>query len=292
MLIPALLLAACSRPAAVQGAAAGTPAPNAENPASETPASAESSTAANSAEAAFPPFSGQLRSVLDAAEIPGDLSRNILTAAAENPAFIMDLLICLEGDPYLRRLVDKSHALPGGYEPDDLVRLTQVASYRVDRDGLRLRRAAAVALETMAAAAEKDGVTFIVSSTYRSYDYQVEVYGRIVKEMGQAAADRESAPPGRSQHQTGLVADFYPIDDAFAETPAGRWMAVNAGRYGWSLSFPDGYEAVTGYRWESWHYRYVGRDLADFIDNYFAGIQQYALRFLHEWEKASVIAAG
>jgi D-alanyl-D-alanine carboxypeptidase len=199
----------------------------------------------------------------------------------------MDLLICLEGDPYLRRLVDKGHALPDGYEPDDLVRLTQGASYSVDREGLRLRRTAADALETMAAAAREDGVTLIVSSTYRSYDYQVEVYGRIVKEMGQAAADRESAPPGRSQHQTGLVADFYPIDDAFAETPAGRWMAVNAGRYGWSLSFPDGYEAVTGYRWESWHYRYAGRDLADFIDNYFTGIQQYALRFLHEWEKIS-----
>jgi D-alanyl-D-alanine carboxypeptidase len=269
VLIPTLLFAACSRSVEARGA------------------SVEPGAAGNTADSADPPFSDQLRSVHTAAEIPGDISQNILIGAAENPAFIMDLLICLEGDTSLRQLVDKGHALPDGYEPDDLVRLTQGASYRIDKEGLRLRRAAADALEIMSVSARDDGVTLIVSSTYRSYDYQVEVYGRIVKEMGQEAADRESAPPGRSQHQTGLVADFYPIDDTFAETPSGRWIDINAARYGWSLSFPGGFEAATGYRWESWHYRYVGRDLADFIDNYFAGVQQYALRFLHEWEKLS-----
>jgi D-alanyl-D-alanine carboxypeptidase len=103
--------------------------------------------------------------------------------------------------------------------------------------------------------------------------------------MGQEAADRESARPGCSQHQTGLVVDFGSIDDSFAQTAAGRWMAANAARFGWSLSFPDGYEAVTGYRWESWHYRYVGKEIAAFIDNYFDGIQQYALRFMYEYEQ-------
>ncbi|MDR3247555.1 MAG: D-alanyl-D-alanine carboxypeptidase family protein, partial [Treponema sp.] len=55
-------------------------------------------------------------------------------------------------------------------------------------------------------------------------------------------------------------------------------------RFGWSLSFPDGYESATGYRWESWHYRYVGEDLSAFIDTWFDGIQQYALQFIHAWE--------
>jgi D-alanyl-D-alanine carboxypeptidase len=123
------------------------------------------------------------------------------------------------------------------------------------------------------------------SSAYRSFDYQTQVYNRNVREMGQEAADRESARPGHSQHQTGLVVDFGSIDDSFAATAAGRWMTVNASRFGWSLSYPNGYEAVTGYRWESWHYRYVGKDLAAFIDKYFNGIQQYALRFLYEWEQ-------
>jgi D-alanyl-D-alanine carboxypeptidase len=151
-----------------------------------------------------------------------------------------------------------------------------------------LRRAAAEALEEMAVAAKADGVTLVASSSYRSYDYQVEVYGRVVREMGPEAADRESARPGHSQHQTGLVVDFGSIDDSFAETKAGRWIAANGSRFGWSISFPDGYEEVTGYRWESWHYRYVGRDLAAFIDTWFEGVQQYALQFIYEWEKAHV----
>jgi D-alanyl-D-alanine carboxypeptidase len=224
--------------------------------------------------------------VLEAAEIPPDLSRRLMTAAAESPAFLLDLLSCLGGDPFLRRLVDKQHALPPGYEPEDLVELTG-GSYQVSRPGLLLRAAAAAALETMAVAARADGVTLVASSAYRSYDYQAEVYARNARELGQAAADRESARPGYSQHQTGLAVDFGSINDSFAQTPAGRWILANGSRFGWSLSFPQDYETLTGYRWESWHYRYVGPELAAFIDTWFNGVQQYALRFIHEWEAAS-----
>jgi D-alanyl-D-alanine carboxypeptidase len=223
--------------------------------------------------------------VIRNAELPQALSTRIKTAAAASPAFMADLLACLEGDRYLRALVDKRHSLPEGYTPNDLVTLTE-GSYRVSRNGLTLRRAAAAALDEMAKAARAEGVTLVASSTYRSYEYQTQVYNRNVREMGQEAADRESARPGHSQHQTGLVVDFGTIDDSFAATAAGRWMSANASRFGWSLSFPDGYEAVTGYRWENWHYRYVGKGLAAFIDNYFDGIQQYALRFIYEWEQA------
>jgi D-alanyl-D-alanine carboxypeptidase len=228
-------------------------------------------------------FAGLMSLVCRDAEIPDDMARRIVEAAAGSPAFILDLLICLEGDPYLRALVDKQHSLPEGYAPSDLVKL-ESASYRVSRADLFLRRAAAAALDEMAAAARLEGSTLLASSAYRSYQYQIEVYNRNVREMGQEAADRESARPGYSQHQTGLVVDFGSIDDSFAETAAGRWIAANASRFGWSLSFPKGHEALTGYRWESWHYRYVGKELAAFIDNYFGGIQQYALRFIHEWE--------
>jgi D-alanyl-D-alanine carboxypeptidase len=227
-------------------------------------------------------FFDQLEPILDKAGIPPELARRISEAALEGPAFILDLLAVLEGDPYLRFLVDKRHSLPEGYEPEDLVELAG-PSYRLDRPGLRLRRPAAEALEEMAAAALAEGIHLRIASAYRSAAYQEEVYARNVREMGREAADRESAPPGRSQHQLGLAADFGPIDDSFAETPAGRWVAANAGRFGWSLSFPQGYEDATGYRWESWHYRYVGRELYSFIDAYFGGIQQYALAFIHEW---------
>ena len=228
-------------------------------------------------------FSLRLLSVMRNAELPDALISAIQAASAQDPMFIADLLVCLEGDPALRMLVDKQRPLPPGYVPAGLAVLED-GHYRVTRAGMTLAGIAAESLREMAAAARAEGVVLTVGSAYRSYEYQAEVNARLVRQMGQEAADRVSSRPGHSQHQTGMVIDFSPIDDSFAQTAAGGWVAANASHFGWSLSFPDGYEDVTGYTWESWHYRYVGRDLAAFIDDYFGGIQQYALRFLHEWE--------
>jgi D-alanyl-D-alanine carboxypeptidase len=222
---------------------------------------------------------------LKEAGIPAHLAANILEAA-ENGAFARDLAAVLAGDPFLYLLVDKTHPLPSGYEPSDLVPLHNGA-YRVNRSGLSLRREAEAALAEMAEAARAEGVTLVASSSYRSEAYQKEVYERNVRQSGQETADRESSRPGRSQHQTGLALDFGSITDEFAQTAAGKWLLQNAARFGFSLSFPDGYEQVTGYRWESWHYRYVGRPLAAFIDAYFGGIQQYALLFIHAFAGGS-----
>ena len=222
------------------------------------------------------------RWIFGEAGIPERLARKVVNSAIESPAFIIELLELLNQDPYTYYLVDKQHALPEGYEPGDLVSLS-AGSYRISRDDLMLRKIAADALREMAAAAAADGVTLTAGSAYRSAAYQAQVYEREVQNYGRETAGRQSARPGRSQHQLGLVLDFAPIDDIFAETPASQWLLRNAGRFGWSLSFPDGYEEITGYRWESWHYRYVGRDLAAFIDSYFDGIQQYALQFIHAW---------
>ena len=218
------------------------------------------------------------------AGIPERLARKVAASALESPAFIMELLIILQEDPYTYCLVDKQHPLSQDYEPDDLVPLSS-GTYRVSRDDLVLRGIAAQALNEMAAAAAQDGIVLTVGSSYRSAAYQAQVYDREVKTYGREVADRESAQPGKSQHQLGMVVDFAPIDDAFAKTPASEWLLRNAGRFGWSLSYPDGYEDVTGYRWESWHYRYVGTDLAAFINTYFDGIQQYALQFIHAWQE-------
>ncbi|MCL1930803.1 MAG: M15 family metallopeptidase, partial [Treponema sp.] len=158
-------------------------------------------------------FAARLAAVMRNAQLPAALSANIQTAAAQSPAFTADLRACLAGDPSLRALVDKQHPLPTGYTPADLVTLTDGA-YRVNRAGLLLRKAAAESLAEMAAEARKEGITLLASSSYRSYDYQVEVYNRNVREMGQEEADRESARPGHSQHQTGLVVDFGSIDNS------------------------------------------------------------------------------
>jgi D-alanyl-D-alanine carboxypeptidase len=226
-------------------------------------------------------FSASLAEVLTKAQLPAQIRQRI-SGIAGNPAFLLDLFTVLQEDPYLWVLVDKEHALGENYEPDDLVALTG-GSYRINRQDLRLRKCAADALEEMSAAAAREGLSLTASSSYRTYAYQEQVYARNVREMGREEADRESARPGHSQHQLGLIVDFGSITDEFAQTAGGIWLAANASRFGWSLSYPDGYEEITGYRWESWHYRYVGVELAQFIDNYFDGIQQYALRFIYEW---------
>ena len=217
------------------------------------------------------------------AGIPESLALRVSDLALESPAFLMELIILLQQDPYTYFLVDKQRPLPFDYEPSDLVPL-RAGSYRLGRDGLFLRRIAAEALQEMAAAAAQEGIVFTIGSAYRSAEYQAEVNARLVRQLGQAAADQVSARPGHSQHQLGLVVDFSPIEDSFADTPASRWLVQNASRFGWSLSYPNGYEHITGYVWESWHYRYVGQDLAAFIADYFDGIQQYALQFIHAWQ--------
>jgi D-alanyl-D-alanine carboxypeptidase len=134
----------------------------------------------------------------------------------------------------------------------------------------------------MDSAARADGAPLLYSSSYRSYDYQAEVYARAVEKDGQAQADRESARPGSSQHQLGTVIDFGSITDAFAGTKQGRWLAAHAWEYGFSLSYPDGYEPVTGYKHESWHYRYITKPAARLQREFFGDIQQYMLAFLND----------
>ncbi len=240
----------------------------------------------NAAASAEESFSVQPARVFEA---PASIPREIIAAInADKESFLQELNTLLSGDTDgLLQLVDKAHFLPEGYAPADLVSLTaataQGRSYMINRDGLSLRRMAEEALEEMAAAAMRDGVTLLVSSTYRSYEYQENVYRRNVAELGQEAADRESAMPGASQHQLGTVIDFGSITDEFAETRAGRWLSANAHLFGWSLSFPQGYEAVTGYRWECWHYRYLGAQALEFQRKWFGDIQQYMLEFIDAW---------
>jgi D-alanyl-D-alanine carboxypeptidase len=204
---------------------------------------------------------------------------------ANQDEFLRDLEGVLVSDTLgLLVLVDKAHSLDKAYEPEDLIPLVRGKVYSIGRTDMRLRIPAEIALAEMAAAAQREGIQLLVSSAYRSYAYQTTVYERNVRELGQTAADRESARPGTSQHQLGTAVDFGSITDAYAQTPAGKWLAANAGTFGWSLSFPDGYESVTGYRWECWHFRYIGRDAVRFQDKWFKGVQQYMMEFLHAWK--------
>ena len=224
-----------------------------------------------------------LESVLSSLNLP---SEKLILANKEQ--FLSDVYAVLAADKdYLLTLVDKQHYLSKDYVPEDLVPLVKNNHYAINRNDLSLRIPVEKALCTMSDAAANDGITILVSSTFRSYDYQAKLYARNVKQLGQAAADRESARPGTSQHQLGTAIDFGSITDDFVETKQGKWLAKNAMKYGFSLSFPDGYEDVTGYRYECWHYRYIGIEACKMQQKWFGNIQQYMLEFLYAWDKAS-----
>jgi D-alanyl-D-alanine carboxypeptidase len=130
--------------------------------------------------------------------------------------------------------------------------------------GTPLRADAAQALEAMAADAQKSGITIVMASGYRSFETQIATYNSYVTGYGQAAADTTSARPGFSEHQTGLAADLSAVGsgctiaDCFETTAPGQWLAANSWRFGYILRYPKGAQAITGYNFEPWHFRYVG----------------------------------
>ncbi|MFW5788322.1 MAG: M15 family metallopeptidase [Spirochaetota bacterium] len=213
-----------------------------------------------------------------------DGTASVVTTTVEaDPRRFLELLDEVLDEPEDRTvLVDKTTDLGESYAPADLVELDTLADeLALSRAGHRLTRDTAEALLEMNAAAERDGITLVVSSAYRSYAYQADLFARWVDELGLEEAERVSARPGTSQHQLGTTVDFGCICDEFASQPAGRWLAEHAWRYGFSLSYPEGYEDLTGYSYEPWHFRYIGRSAARLEREYFDGIQQRMLEFLH-----------
>lgn len=141
-------------------------------------------------------------------------------------------------------IVNKTYPLPASYAPGCLSSDTDAA------------------FKKMAADAYAEGLTLWVESGYRSYDLQKDLYNRYVARDGQTAADTYSARPGHSEHQSGLAFDLNTIDDSFANTAEGQWVAQNCHKYGFIVRYPKGKEYLTGYQYEPWHLRYLGVDTA------------------------------
>ncbi|EGA88648.1 D-alanyl-D-alanine carboxypeptidase [Planococcus donghaensis MPA1U2] len=147
-------------------------------------------------------------------------------------------------------LANKQHPLPETYAPGEVPE-------------------AHAAFEAMKAEAAKVGINLNAFSTYRNFARQKQLYESYVAKDGQQAADRYSARPGYSEHQTGLSFDIgesgqeqHWASASFGDTEGGKWLAVNAHNYGFILRYPEGKEKITGYMHESWHFRYVGKDVA------------------------------
>jgi D-alanyl-D-alanine carboxypeptidase len=169
----------------------------------------------------------------------------------------------------------------GDYAPNDLVVPGVGLRLKADAMEMQLRRESGTALEELFAAAKQSQLSLILASGYRSKTFQATVYANNVKQDGQAEADRSSARPGYSEHQTGLAADIgaasrkCEIEACFAETPEGKWLAAHAHEYGFVLRYPNGKESTTGYEYEPWHFRYVGKPLATEIRKTSQTLEQF-----------------
>lgn len=166
-------------------------------------------------------------------------------------------------------VVNKHNQLnPKDYAPEGL-RVPNVPLRFPGDESMQLGPVTATALEDMFAAAKADGVELMLSSGYRSYNYQVNLYNRYLRTDGQEATDKTSARPGYSEHQTGLAADIEPVNKAceievcFADTKEGKWLAANAYKYGFVIRYAKDKDVITGYSYEPWHIRHVGKMLAN-----------------------------
>ncbi|MCR5763184.1 MAG: M15 family metallopeptidase [Treponema sp.] len=208
--------------------------------------------------------------------------------------FINDLNEVLKEEKAFRKddlslyyLIDKKHSVSSEYVPQDLIPLKKNDLFSISRNDLSLRPEAYAALEELSAAALEDGIKLLVSSTYRSYKYQEGLFNRYVSQDGLELAERYSARPGTSQHQLGVAVDFGSITDDWGDTKMGKWVYDHASDYGWSLSFPKGYEDVTGYMWECWHFRYIGKTACNFQEKWFGNVQQFMFEFIDAWKNDS-----
>ena len=163
-------------------------------------------------------------------------------------------------------LVNKHYFLEQDYTPDNLETVKRIYSV----GNMRLVRSAKIAFEQLSEKAKEENLNIIAMSTYRSYDYQKNLYNKYVQIDGIEKADTYSARPGYSEHQTGLALDVcnktIPYTE-FENTEEFQWMKKHAHEYGFILRFPKGKERETGYEYEAWHYRYVGIKTATYIKN-------------------------
>ncbi|AEZ60545.1 M15 family metallopeptidase [Treponema pallidum] len=223
----------------------------------------------------------RVRAAAKRAALPARLATRL---CAQGREFLQELDAVLTTEGYLLRLVDKKHPLPETFVPKHLVPVREQWLFFSKGRSLLLTKIAYEALHQLIQAAARDGVALSVGSAYRSFAYQKKLFSWYAQEHGMQEAMRFSAREGTSQHQLGTVVDFGSITPAFARSDAGRWTQRNAHRFGWSLSFPPGYEQVTGYVWEPWHFRYVGVRACALQKKWFEDIQQYMLGFIHEWK--------
>lgn len=166
-------------------------------------------------------------------------------------------------------LVNKENLLASDYVPDELVTVNEPMGSKIDKTYVnRLNAEVYRNFKLMQAAALKQGFEIFVDSSYRTYAYQETVFNSVAVEKGLDHALQYVAPPGGSEHQTGLAFDIIfrrngeMIEEQLETDPEIIWLYENSYKYGFILRYPKGKEEITGFNYEPWHFRYVGKELA------------------------------
>ncbi|MBQ3461031.1 MAG: M15 family metallopeptidase [Solobacterium sp.] len=189
---------------------------------------------------------------IPASDTPTDVAANPL------PAELTDV-------NSLTFFVDPNHSVPTDYIPADL----ETPYVSSTGEVIQVRAAVAEDLKAMINAANEAGAPLILTAGYVSFETQEDYFTDRVAMVGEAEALKITPKPGFSEHQTGLAVDFSDKDDgtatttAFAESAAGKWLKEHAHEYGFIMRYPEGKEEITSYSYQPWHYRYVGKDVAN-----------------------------
>ena len=176
-------------------------------------------------------------------------------------------------------LVNKNNILPANYIPNDL----RLINNRYAYDGKYLREEAAINFENLSIDASLLGYRIIAVSAFRDYEYQGKLFNEYISSKGLEYALLCSAKPGHSEHQTGLAVDVEGSNkdyDEFEKSMEFNWMKENAHKYGFILRYPKAKEHITGFKYEPWHYRYVGVKHATKIYNENITLEEYKKIYL------------
>lgn len=179
-------------------------------------------------------------------------------------------------------VVNKQRNLQSTFAPPDLVEPNVPFSFTEKSPRKMMRKEAAKALEELFAQAKAEKIDLLGQSAYRPYSMQKAVFARLTKKYGsEEKANAVSAYPGQSEHQTGLAIDVTSkrmgntLEQTFGDTPEGKWLAANAPKYGFIIRYPKGKESITGYAYEPWHIRYVGKAVAQEITKKGITLEEY-----------------
>ncbi|MED3879779.1 SH3 domain-containing protein [Priestia megaterium] len=178
-------------------------------------------------------------------------------------------------------VVNKQNKLPENYVPKDLVYTTIPFTFKEQTEKKKMRSEAAAAIAQLFAGAKKQGVTLLGVSAYRSHATQSALFSSYVQRDGYDKAATYSALPGTSEHETGLGIDVTKGDgtcaaqDCFGGTKEATWLDAHAAEYGFIIRYPKGKDAVTGYKYEPWHLRYVGKPVAQAIKSKGITLEEY-----------------